>query len=208
MSSVPLTRLSIEELQAEAGSALPPKEVLTLLDLNVDVDLALAIAAPIDLAVAANANAAIPINAAVSANVLSALSASGAQATQDMPITQFISGSAIAHGTQDSVITQTAGDPGTTPEPTEPPATGDALEGPLLDIDAQVSLDADLAAPIAGAVAANANVAAPINAAVSANVGTIGSESIAVAQQTGGITQTLQDVTAEATVEQTSEIDQ
>jgi hypothetical protein len=207
MSSVPLTRLSIEELQAEAGSALPPKEVLTLLDLNVDVDLALALAAPIDLAVAANANAAIPINAAVSANVLSALSSSGAQATQDMPITQFLSGDAIAQGTQDSTITQTAGDPGTTEPPPEP-TPGDALEGPLLDIDVNVALDADIAAPIAGAVAANANVAAPINAAVSANVGAIGSESVAVAQQTGGITQTLQDVTAQATADQTSVIDQ
>jgi hypothetical protein len=228
MSSSSRTRLSVEELQAEAGAALPPKEVLSvpLLDLNVDVDLALALAAPIDLAVAANANAAIPINAAVSANVLSALSSAGAAATQDMPINQFISGEAIAQGTQDSTITQTdAGDTdtggtgtgdtgGTGGGGTTEPVTnaddpvGAALEGGLLNVDAQVSLDADVAAPIAGAVAANANVAAPINAAVAANVGAIGSEAVAVAEQTGGITQQLEDVTAQATVDQTSDIDQ
>jgi hypothetical protein len=226
MSSSSRTRLSVEELQAEAGAALPPKEVLSvpLLDLNVDVDLALALAAPIDLAVAANANAAIPINAAVSANVLSALSSAGAAATQDMPINQFISGEAIAQGTQDSTITQTdAGDTGGTGTgdtggtgtggTTEPVTNADdpvgaALEGGLLNVDAQVSLDADVAAPIAGAVAANANVAAPINAAVAANVGAIGSEAVAVAEQTGGITQQLEDVTAQATVDQTSDIDQ
>ncbi len=226
MSSSSRTRLSVEELEAEAGAVLPPKEVLSvpLLDLNVDVDLALALAAPIDLAVAANANAAIPINAAVSANVLSALSSAGAAATQDMPVNQFISGEAIAEGTQDSTITQTdSGDTGGTGTgdtggtgtggTTEPVTDADdpvgaALEGGLLNVDAQVSLDADVAAPIAGAVAANANVAAPINAAVAANVGAIGSQAVAVAEQTGGITQQLEDVTAQATVDQTSDIDQ
>src|SRR4029078_6795693 len=63
--------LSPEELAAETGAALPDKEVLSLLDLNADLDLALDAAAPIDLAVAANANVAAPIDAAVSANVLS-----------------------------------------------------------------------------------------------------------------------------------------
>ena len=205
MSSISIERLSIEELQAEGGAVLPPKEVLQvpLLDLNIDIDLALALAAPIDLAVAANANAAIPINAAVGANVLSALSSAGAQATQDMPISQGITGDAIAQATQDSSITQTAD-----PSQTEPPpgTTPEAVVG-LLNINADVSLDADLAAPIAGAVAANANVAVPINAAVGANVGTIGSEAIAVAQQTGGITQTIEG-SAQATADQVSDIDQ
>jgi hypothetical protein len=82
------------------------------------------------------------------------------------------------------------------------------LEGGLLSVDVNVALDADLAAPIAGAVAANANVAAPIDAAVAANVASIGSEAIAVADQTAIITQRLEDVTAEATVDQNSEIDQ
>jgi hypothetical protein len=211
MSSVPLTRLSIEELQAEGGAALPPKEVLSLLDLNIDVDLALALASPIDLAVAANANAAVPINAAVSANVLSALSSAGAQSVQDMPVTQLIAGDAIANSTQVSTIDQTdTENPAPEPDPVEPGTDdplGNALEGGLLNVDVNVALDADLAAPIAGAVAANANVAAPINASVAANVGAIGSEAIAVAQQTGSITQTIEG-TAQATADQTSEIDQ
>ena len=83
-----------------------------------------------------------------------------------------------------------------------------ALEGGLLNVDVQVGIDADLAAPIAGAVAANANVAAPVSAAVSANIGTIDSSSIALASQSAIISQHLDDVTAQATVTQDSEIDQ
>jgi hypothetical protein len=60
----------------------------------------------------------------------------------------------------------------------------------------QVGIDADLAAPIAGAVAANANVAAPVSAAVSANIGTIDSDSIALASQNAVISQHLEDVIA------------
>jgi hypothetical protein len=205
MKSASPTRLSIEELHAEAGAVLPAKEVLQipLLDLNLDVDLALALAAPIDLAVAANINAAIPVNAAVGANVLSALSAADAVAVQDMPISQSITGDAVAQATQDSTITQTAD-----PEQPEPPpgTTPEAVVG-LLNINADVSLDADLAAPIAGAVAANANAAVPINAAVAANVGTLGSVAEAAAQQTGGITQSIEG-TAQATADQVSVIDQ
>ncbi|MGH9084553.1 MAG: peptidoglycan-binding protein, partial [Acidimicrobiales bacterium] len=74
MSKLEPMRLSREDLEAEAGTALPAKEVLSLLDLNVDLDLGLDLAAPIDLAVAANANVVAPIDAAVSANILSALS--------------------------------------------------------------------------------------------------------------------------------------
>ena len=48
--------------------------------------------------------------------------------------------------------------------------TGDLLKGDLLNVDVNVDLDADLAAPINGAVAANANVAAPIDASVAANI--------------------------------------
>jgi archaellum component FlaC len=83
-----------------------------------------------------------------------------------------------------------------------------ALEGGLLNVDVQVGLDADLAAPIAGAVAANANVAAPVSAAVSANIGTIDSDSIALASQNAVISQHLEDVVAQATVNQDSTIDQ
>jgi hypothetical protein len=239
-----LTRLSVEELQAETGALLPAKEVLSvpLLDLNVDVDLALALAAPIDLAVAANANAALPIDAAVSANVLSALSTAAAAANQGALIDQVISGQAIAEGDQTAAIHQpdtsvsdggggagesgtTTGDPGGTEtadaSSIPPPVTaetdvvqplqdevGTVLESGLLNVDVNVALDADLAAPIAGAVAANANVAAPIDAAVAANVGAIGSEAVAVADQTAIISQQLNEVTAQATAEQNAEIDQ
>ena len=285
-------RLSPEELEAEAGAVLPDKEVLSvpLLDLNADIDLALALAAPIDLAVAANANVALPIDASVSANVLSALSSAGAAATQGVLLDQHISGEAIAEGHQVSTVDQgdtgapadgagaaaaatattaaapaavaaadpavaadaaqpvtdaataTAAEPTATPtdaaaEPTaDAPAptdaaaadvvptevavdpitigdplaadVGSALEGGLLNVDVNVHLDADLAAPIAGAVAANANVAAPIDAAVAANIGTIGSEAVAVANQTAIITQTLEDVTAHATADQDADVDQ
>ena len=52
--------LSDEELGAEGVTALPDKEVVSILDLNADIDLAIDAAAPIDLAVAANANVAAP----------------------------------------------------------------------------------------------------------------------------------------------------
>ena len=53
-------RPSAQDLEAEAGMVIPAKEVLSvpLLDLNIDMDLALALAAPIDLAVAGNSCAA------------------------------------------------------------------------------------------------------------------------------------------------------
>lgn len=226
------TRLSRQELEAESAAALPAKEVLSvpLLDLNVDLDLALALAAPIDLAVAANANAALPIDASVSANVLSEGSTSNALAPQGTMIDQLISGQALAEGHQASTIdqTDTTGDAGTGADTGDDGsadtgadgtsadvATGDAVQdvgdvvaGGLLQVDANVSLDADLAAPIAGAVAANANVAAPIDAAVSANIASVDSDSVALADQTALITQHMDDVTASATVDQTSGIDQ
>jgi hypothetical protein len=216
------TRLSREELAAEAGTALPPKEVLSLLDLNVDADIALDLAAPIDLAVAANANVAAPIDAAVSGNILSALSNAASMADQDAAITQTISGEANAEAPQTSVLDQSddvvepAG--ATEPVPTEdvgaveapelPTDPADALSGGLLDLNVDLALDADVAAPIAGAVAANANVAAPIDAAVAANIGSIGSEAVALADQDVVIDQQLNDVVANATAEQDSTITQ
>ena len=207
------TRMSREELAGEAGSALPPKEVLSLLDLNVDADVALDLAAPIDLAVAANANVAAPIDAAASANILSALSSAASMADQDAQITQGISGEANAEAPQTSTIDQsddTIEEPAATdvtvpPLPTDP---ADALSGGLLDVNVDLALDADIAAPIAGAVAANANVAAPIDAAVAANIGSIGSEAVAVADQDVVIDQQLTDVEANATADQDSTITQ
>ena len=214
-------RLSSEDLDAEAGTALPNKEVISLLDLNIDLDAALDLAAPIDLAVAANANVAAPINAAVSANVLSIGSESAAMATQHGTIDQGISGEAIANAPQDSSIDQSNDvvDAGGTAVPVPPtdgtggvtaptPSPEALLDGDLLNIDANVGIDADIAAPVAGAVAANANVAAPIDAAVSANVASALSSSAALADQDVAINQHLDDVTAEANADQTSDITQ
>ncbi len=227
MSNPDLTPMSQDELAAEAGTALPDKEVISLLDLNADLDLALDAAAPIDLAVAANANVAAPIDAAVGANVLSVGSSAQALADQGVMIDQGIDGDATASTDQSSTIDQgndTVGtEPGTTPAPTDgtggtggtgvgavptdPTDPASALDGDLLNVDVDLAADLDLAAPIAGSVAANANVAAPIDAAVAANVGSVGSEATAIAQQDAIINQ---DIVGDATAgaEQDSEITQ
>ncbi|MGH3505673.1 MAG: hypothetical protein ACRDO2_00545 [Nocardioidaceae bacterium] len=250
-----LTPLSDEELNAQEGTALPDKEVVSILDLNADLALSIDAAAPIDLAVAANANVAAPIDAAVGANILSTGSEAQALADQGVIIDQGIDADATANAVQDSTIGQandviddgstspvdggaatdaattsgagetagtaeagaaetTAGtvEP-TTVDPTLPdtgveaPDTSALLDGNLLNVDVNLDADADIAAPIDGAVAANANVAAPIDAAVAANVGSVDSQAAALAQQDAIITQ---DVTgsAEANAEQTSEIEQ
>jgi len=253
--------LSTHDLASEGGELLPDKEVLSVLDLFVNIDLAHDLAAPIDLAVAANANVAAPIDASASANVLSFGSTSGALAHQATLIDQHISGEAIATAPQDATLDQsndvvdggdtsgsagTTGDGGTdtsstdtggdsgsdtsgatsqavqpaadqgsnvssggaTTQVTEGTDGNDLLEGPLLNVNVDASIDADLAAPVAGAVAANANVAAPIDAAVSANIGTIASQSTAIADQTAVIHQDLEDVTASATADQEADITQ
>ena len=100
--------LSDEELAAETGTALPDKEVVSILDLNADLDLAIDAAAPIDLGVAANANVAAPIDAAVGANVLSEGSTAQAMADQGAVITQNVEADAIANATQDSTLEQGA----------------------------------------------------------------------------------------------------
>ncbi len=222
--------LTPEELEAEEVTALPDKEVVSILDLQVDADLALDLAAPIDLAVAANANVAAPIDAAVAANILSAGSSAQALADQGVMITQGIVGDSTAVATQVSDIDQAndtvdAGtDPGdATGDGTTDDATGDAsavgadavsgvdagdmLSGDLLNVDVNLAADADVTAPIAGAVAANANVAAPIDAAVAANIGTIASSAVAVADQDAIIEQSIEGDTS-ATVDQESEISQ
>src|SRR5919112_3866888 len=101
-----LTPLSDDELNAQAGSALPDKEVASVLDLNADLDLGISAAAPIDLAVAANANVAAPIDAAAAANILSLGSESQALADQGVIIDQGITADATEDSVQDSTITQ------------------------------------------------------------------------------------------------------
>ena len=78
----------------------------SLLDLDVNLDLGLDLAAPIDAALAANLNIAAPIDAAVSANLLSPDSTSLASADQNVLITQVLTGSADATADQVSTIEQ------------------------------------------------------------------------------------------------------
>ena len=216
--------LTPEELEAEEVTALPDKEVASILDLQVDADIALDLAAPIDLAVAANANVAAPIDAAVGANVLSAGSTAQALSDQGVMITQDIVGDSTATSTQVSDLDQTNDvvDEGGTTTPTETAPlggettdsadvsaidTGDALSGDVLNVDVNIAADADLAAPVAGAVAANANVAAPIDAAAAANIGSIASSATAVSVQDAIIDQSIEGDST-ATADQDSQIDQ
>jgi hypothetical protein len=224
MSDADKKPLSAEELSAEAVTALPDKEVVSLLDLNADIDLAIDAAAPIDLAVAANANVVAPIDAAVGANILSVDSTAQSLADQNVLVNQDVTADATAHATQASGIDQsndviddgtadgTSGDGGaidgtTTTTETQPTSVESALGGDLLNVNVDLNADADVAAPIQGAVAANANVAAPIDAAVSANIGSVGSEATAIAQQDAVINQNIEGA-AEATADQTSDIQQ
>ncbi len=247
--------LTDDELIAEQATALPDKEVASVLDLNADLDLGIDAAAPIDLAVAANANVAAPIDAAASANILSFGSEAQALADQGVMIDQGIVADANAESTQDSVIDQgndtiddgttgtagtatgtdatgtdgtgTAADGGsllpggTGTDGLVPGGVGDALpdvgavpvdpaaalDGDLLNVNVDLAADADIAAPINGAVAANANVAAPIDAAVAANIGSIGSQAYAVADQDALITQHIEGA-ANASADQQSNLEQ
>src|ERR687894_2897637 len=87
-----LDQVSMDEIEAEGATALPDKEVMSLLDVNANVDLGLNLAAPVDLAVAANLNVAAPIEAAASANLLSPDAEATAVAQQVGSIQQSISG--------------------------------------------------------------------------------------------------------------------
>jgi hypothetical protein len=116
--------LSAEELAEQRAADLPDREAMSLLDglpalgdmslLNLDVDLDAAIdaAAPINAAVAANANVAAPIDAAVSANIASVGSTSVANAPQTSVISQTLDGVANATADQDSAIAQGEADAG------------------------------------------------------------------------------------------------
>ena len=83
----------------------------------------------------------------------------------------------------------------------------DPLPDGLLNLDVDLALDADVAAPIDAAVAANANVAAPIDAAVAANVASPDGVAQAVADQDSVIVQNL-DGEAIANATQDATIDQ
>jgi hypothetical protein len=100
------SELTPEEMEAQSAAKLPDKEAMSLLDVNADLDLALDLAAPVDAAVAANANVAAPIDAAVSANIASPDSTSIAMAEQDSVIIQDLDGTAEATAIQESDIDQ------------------------------------------------------------------------------------------------------
>jgi hypothetical protein len=213
-----MPHLSADEIAAETGELLPDKEVFSLLDLFVNLDLALDLAAPVDLAVAANANVVAPIDAAVAANVLSIGSTAQALADQGAVLNQHLSGDAIADAPQQAALDQsnnvidpgtgTGTDPATGTDPVGTATGGGALDGPLLNVNVDVNADAHVAAPIDGAVAANANVAAPIDAAVGANVASVDSDATAVANQDVIVNQDLDGVTAQATAAQNADITQ
>src|SRR5215213_2416201 len=141
-----LEQVSMDEIEAEGATALPNKEVMSLLNIDATVDLGLDLAAPVDLAVAANLNVAAPIEAAASANILSDNAEAVAIAQQHGTIDQGISGSAEATAPQTASIDQsndtvdagnTAPAAGTTTPAVETGATvpvagdgvGDAVDG-------------------------------------------------------------------------------
>jgi hypothetical protein len=98
--------LTPAEMDAEAAAALPDREAMSLLDLSANLDLALDLAAPVNAAVAANANVAAPIDAAVAANIGSVGSEATAIADQDSIIIQDLDGTAIATADQDATVQQ------------------------------------------------------------------------------------------------------
>jgi len=95
-----------DELQQEQASEMPDRENMSLLDLDANLDLALDLAAPIDAAVAANANVAAPIDASVAANVIGIGSTAYSSADQDSIIMQDLDGEANATATQTATIDQ------------------------------------------------------------------------------------------------------
>src|ERR1700750_535295 len=101
--------LSMAEIESEEAVSLPNKEVLSLLDVNANVDLGLDLAAPVDLAAAANLNVAAPIEASAAANVLSSGAQAVGYAEQHGSIDQTLSGTADATAPQHADVNQTSG---------------------------------------------------------------------------------------------------
>jgi hypothetical protein len=171
-----MTPLTDDELMAQGGTALPDKEVASVLDLNADLNLGISAAAPIDLGVAANANVAAPIDAAASANVLSVGSESQALADQGTIINQGVTGDATADSTQDSVIDQGTGADAGTPAATDPatPAAsadlGGAVPAGTVPADATGVLPDGTAPDLGGALPTDAGATAGAAGALSGNL--------------------------------------
>src|ERR1700759_5680605 len=92
---------------------------------NAKVDLGQGLAAPVDLAAAANLNVAAPIEAAASANVLSPDGTAVGAAQQTASIEQGISGTADARAPQHAEVTQ-SGNTGSNVGTTSAGGTGGA----------------------------------------------------------------------------------
>ena len=189
--------LSSEELEAQDASALPDREAMS----TVGLDLS-----GID-------NFAMPINEALAINNQSVDSVAIADADQTVIIGQTdVDVRSPAHERRGGLSPEEldAQDAAALPD-REAMSTLDptsALDGTaLLDLDVNVDAALDIAAPVDAAVAANANAALPIDAAVSANVLSPDATSVASASQDSGILQTL-DGTAIATGDQDSVIEQ
>jgi hypothetical protein len=202
--------LSAEELEAQGATALPDKEVVSILDLNADLNLAIDAAAPIDLGVAANANVAAPIEASAGANVLSDGSTAAALSQQGAAIDQAIQGDSTAFSHQDSDLTQgdvpvgTAPVDGTTADTTATPDADTGTVSPALDTGTVGDTVGDTAGTVgdtAGTLGAtdgnllnvdvnldgDVGIAAPINGAVAANANVAAPIDAAVAANIGSV---------------------
>src|ERR1700744_3398748 len=132
-------RVSMEEIEAEDAQSLPNKEVMSLLDVNANVDLGLDLAAPVDLAVAANLNVAAPIEASASANLLSPDAQAVPLAQQHGSIDQGITGEASATAPQHAEGSQNS----------NPVETGQPIPGTPAPVDGlPVEATANSATPV------------------------------------------------------------
>jgi hypothetical protein len=103
--------LTPSEIESQQATDLPDREAMSLLDtallnLDVNLDAALDVAAPVNAAAAVQANAGVPIDAAVSANVLSNDSAAVSSTDQTSGITQLLQGNATATADQGATVDQ------------------------------------------------------------------------------------------------------
>jgi len=193
MSTEEFAPFTAEEMATEGVTALPDKEVISILDLAADVDLAIDGAAPIDLAVALNANIMAPIAGAVSANLLSDSAHSQALADQATQVNQTINADAIANGIQHSNIDQSGNTThGTTDGAAQPAAA--SSDSPALVPDTTVH-----AADAPDAVTSAAD-AAPVDGSVVVDsaghiVGTLDDTTGNVVDAAGNVVGTLNETT-------------
>ena len=173
--------LSAEELDAQGATALPDKEVVSILDLNADINLAIDAAAPIDLAVAANANVAAPIDAAVGANVLSVDSTAQALSDQGVIINQGLDADASAHAVQDSALDQ-GNDTSGAPADATAPAAAAAAPADVSTAGTATPLGDALGGAVDGATGAVGDTAGAVGdtagGAVGDTTGTVGGASV------------------------------